>query len=320
MGGTGTSMIGDRTIPTRREYDMHKLRKLTTYSFLAALISSSLAHGAGSAPCEGEVIGTYGQNTIWRSGEARLYRTNVLNVDADGAPNAYRVDGKGLSYICDGLYAIENGKVITQDTDPDTWEHKCFQAWTNAQKSGNYEAVHIVGFERVGEHGEPRIQTTGDPFPGAAYISTTSVSIPDADPNTQARYVNALEIPYVVLPKGLQRAHPVPAGAVAAVYRPKSKKLVFAVYGDSGGKLDEASIRLHQEIGGSPIVPRKGVMRGKGTLEDRVVVVVFPKAVSRPRTDAKAWREDILAVGQAALDAWGGSERLKACASGATRN
>jgi hypothetical protein len=37
--------------------------------------------------------------------------TPGLAVDADGAPDSYRVDGKGLSFTCDGVFAVVNGVV-----------------------------------------------------------------------------------------------------------------------------------------------------------------------------------------------------------------
>lgn len=42
-------------------------------------------------------------------GIARAFRSPRLDVDADGAPNAYRLDGKGLSYTCDGVSALGRG-------------------------------------------------------------------------------------------------------------------------------------------------------------------------------------------------------------------
>src|SRR4051812_27657769 len=55
--------------------------------------------------------------------------TPGLAVDADGAPDSYRVDGKGLSFTCDGVFALVNGVVHTQKNDPQHWQALCTQHW-----------------------------------------------------------------------------------------------------------------------------------------------------------------------------------------------
>src|SRR6185295_20156995 len=77
---------------------------------------------------------------------ALVFSSPHLNVDADGAPNAYRLDGKGLSYTCDGVVALENGKRVTPKSDPVNWQAKCNVAWKKARETNDYSGVAIFGF------------------------------------------------------------------------------------------------------------------------------------------------------------------------------
>jgi len=200
----------------------------------------------------------------------------------------------------------------TPDNDPKGWQKKCRNAWALAKATGDYSGVRIFGFAKDVKN-VPIIQADGDPLPGKAYISTTSVSVPDGPEGTQRRYVNANEIAYIVLSKKFTSAFKVLPGDLAVVYRPKTDKFVLGVYGD-GGKLGEASVRLHQDLGNNPLIDRGGVMRAKRGLDDDTLTVVFPGQGTTRTVDAAKWRAEIAEKGRKALDAWGGLERLKACA------
>ncbi|QNA89278.1 hypothetical protein G4G28_13855 [Massilia sp. Dwa41.01b] len=248
----------------------------------------------------------------WTHNNAVLFKRAPYNVDADGAPNSYLVDGKGLSFTCDGVVAFENGKRVTSKTDKKHWQAKCQAAWKKARASGDYGGVRIFGFE-TGPHNVPLIQKAGDPLPGKAYISATSIGIPGQPAGTQRRYVDATRIPYIVLPQDFIEQHAIKPGTLAVVYRPATGRHAFAVYADGGG-LGEGSIKLHQDLGSDPIVMRDGVARAKARIEDPVLTAVFPAAVSRREADAAAWHERIQKEGAAALDAFGGIAQLQACA------
>ncbi|WP_263561183.1 glycoside hydrolase family 75 protein [Paucibacter sp. DJ1R-11] len=253
-----------------------------------------------------------GYGTVWTEGKTVLLKSSKLNVDADGAPNSYLLDGKGLSYTCDGILAMESGKRITPESNPHDWQKKCNAAWSLARSSGNYSGVKIFGFQ-TDSNNKPMIQGAGDPFQGKAYISTTSVSISGAPSGTQRQYVDALKIPYIVLPSKFVYKYKVRPGTLAVVYRKKTNTYAFAVFADSG-KLGEASIKLHQDIGGMPIVRIKGVKRAKGRIEDSVLMAIFPERTAAPQTDLDAWNIEIQEEGAAALQEFGGLTQLQACA------
>jgi hypothetical protein len=239
---------------------------------------------------------------------AIVYSSSVLNVDADGAPNSYRLDGQGLSYTCDGVAAIENGKRIKVGAP--NWQTKCQSAWKDARASGDYSKVAIFGFA-TDSTGTPLIQKEGDPLPGEAFISATAVTVAAAPADTQRHYVDATAIPYIVLPVHMRPR--IEDAAVAAVWRPKTNGLSFAIFADTGGALDEGSVRLHQDLGGRPFVKENGAFRAKRRIEDSILVAIFPAQQVKPRLDAENWRTEIESTGRAAFERWGGIAKLDQC-------
>lgn len=250
---------------------------------------------------------------VTRVGDAIVFASPHLNVDADGAPDAYRVDGNGLSYTCDGVAAIENGHEVNWRSDGPAWQAKCNAAWRLAKATGDFSTVRIFGFEKDANN-RPRVQQVGDPLPGAAYITTTAVEIPEAPRGTQRRYLDASRIPYVVLPRRVVRRHNIKPADIAVVYRPATGKVAFAIYGDAGG-LGEGSVKLHFDLGSEPLVLKGGAARAKRRIEDRVITVVFPGHSTERMMDSETWIAQIRGMGAARLTAFGGLARLEACSS-----
>ena len=244
--------------------------------------------------------------------DAVLFTAKELNVDADGAPNAYFLNGNGLSYTCDGVVAIENGKRVTPDSGDKDWQKKCNAAWSLAKQTGDYSKVAIFGFSVDMKTRKPLVQSEGEPFPGTAYISTTTVSIPGTPEGTQRHYVDATKIPYVVLPSSFVRKYKVQPGSLAVVYRPLTDKYAFGIYAD-GGNLGEASLKLHQDLGNNPYIVRNGIQRGKRTIPDPTITVVFPGQIVAPIADNDKWTMAINAAGLEKLNEFGGVTRLRGC-------
>lgn len=240
--------------------------------------------------------------------------TAGLAVDADGAPDSYRVDGRGLSYTCDGVFAIVNGVPQTQRNNPAHWQELCRSYWARAQATGDYSRLRIVGFEH--DSNGPVIQGAGDPLPNEAYVTTTSLTIPGTPSGTQRHYVDAVQIPYVVLSPAFARQYRLVPGDIVAVYRPGTQRYAFGVYGDCCS-LGEASVRLHLDLGNDPIrVTADGTRRAKRGIADRVAFVALPGHRPTPTLDAAAWRAEIQRNGEAALAEWGGMPRLRRCTAG----
>jgi hypothetical protein len=247
----------------------------------------------------------------WKAGNAIVFRTQGLAVDADGAPNSYLIDGNGLSHTCEGVVAIVDGTRVTPKSDPRNWEALCRSAWADALSSGDYSRVAIFGF-LTDKQNHPLVQQGDDPFPGKAYISVTTMTVPDAPEGRQRHWVDATKIPYIVLTASLARANGIKTGDVAVVYRPKTGAFAFGVYADQGS-LGEASVKLHRNIGNEPI-SKAPVPRASIGIEDPVVTLVFPGTNVPGRLDAVAWSEAITAVGKDVLEKWGGVARLQSCA------
>jgi hypothetical protein len=62
----------------------------------------------------------------------------------------------------------------------------------NTQRSGS------SGFSPI-QSGRPVIQGSGNPLPDEAFVTTTTLTIPETPDRAQRHYVNANEIPHVVL-------------------------------------------------------------------------------------------------------------------------
>ena len=146
--------------------------------------------------------------------------THRMDVDVDGAPNAYGPPGS---------------KAL------DSLKHAHYRGWRNAE---------IVGYLTEDDHPHiPVVQGPQDPFPGL-YISQTAFTDParrrDAD---VSRYVDATRINYVVLG---DEAHEKGArlGDFVAVYSRATQRSVFGIVGDSGNPSgDEGSLHLLQDLG-----------------------------------------------------------------------
>jgi hypothetical protein len=144
--------------------------------------------------------------------------THRMDVDVDGAPNAYGPPGMQTLDIL--LYAHQlNG----------------------ADKE-------IVGY-LVDEDGSPILQGPNDPFPGY-YISQTAFSdIENQNERDPRGYVDARTINYVVRGNAARRRG-VRVGDFASVYSKRSRKGVFAIVGDTGNPTgDEGSLHLLQDLG-----------------------------------------------------------------------
>lgn len=200
-----------------------------------------------------------------KKGSDAFFYKSGMKIDADGSPRAYHPDNTGLDDL------------------------------KYAGRPGNWWAL-VVDKESM----KPVIQGPDDPAPGY-YVSRTSLSDTSKAKDDPSRYVNAEEIPYIVLPKAAMDRTGADLGDFAYVVNKTNGKESFAIFADVGppGLLGEGSMNLAENLGIDPD-PRMG-----GTEYD-VIYLVFPDSGNgKKRTVA-----DINRNGSRLLKKWGRKEEL----------
>jgi hypothetical protein len=144
--------------------------------------------------------------------------THRMDVDVDGAPDAYGPPGRHT------LDILLNAHYLNRADN------------------------EIVGY-LTDEHGHPILQGPRDPFPGY-YISQTAFTDPEnQNERDPRRYVDARKINYVVRGNVAQRRG-VRVGDFVSVYSKRTHKGAFAIVADTGNPSgDEGSLHLLQDLG-----------------------------------------------------------------------
>jgi hypothetical protein len=165
-----------------------------------------------------------------------------MEIDVDGAPNAYGPPGKPA------LDTDEHSHALPETGHPE----------------------EIVGYILQYPGGPPKLQGSHDPAPGY-YISQTTFEDKD-NPNEDdpRRYVDATRINYVVLGR-VARQNGVQIGDFASVYSCRTGKTVYAIVGDSGNESGaEGSLALARALGYTWI--RNGI---DNSINKREIVIKF---------------------------------------------
>ncbi|SNT33139.1 chitosanase of glycosyl hydrolase group 75 [Granulicella rosea] len=144
-----------------------------------------------------------------------------MDVDVDGAPNAYGPPGKKALDI---------------------------EKHAHSPKDSEHPGA-VVGYMTEYEGGPPTVQGKNDPYPGY-YVSQTDFADKDnkrmEDPR---RYVDATKINYVVQGR-VARTSGVTMGDFATVYSCRTGKSVYAIVADSGNESGaEGSLALVKALG-----------------------------------------------------------------------
>jgi hypothetical protein len=149
-----------------------------------------------------------------------------MQIDADGAPNAYGPNNTGLDYTANA----KNG---------DRW----------------------VGVA-TDSSGRPVVQRSGH-YRGL-YVSQTTLRKEGASVTSPRTYVNASKIPFIALPPEFTQQFGVSLGDFAVVVNSANGKRAYAIYADVGpnGKIGEGSIALARTLGIDAKPRRGGVSSG----------------------------------------------------------
>jgi hypothetical protein len=144
--------------------------------------------------------------------------THRMDVDVDGAPNAYGPPGKPTLDVLNDAHSLERAD------------------------------REIVGY-LLDDKQRPILQGPKDPFPGYYVSQTAFTDVANENERDPRSYVDAREINYVV--RGdYARRRGVKLGDFVAVYSKRTHKSVFGIVGDSGNPMgDEGSLHLLQELG-----------------------------------------------------------------------
>ncbi len=206
---------------------------------------------------------------------AFAYRSE-LAVDYDGAPIAYHPSNR--------RHSARNPRGKALD-------------WTsNAGRRGKWWGLASADGRR------PYVQKRRiDPKPGF-YVSTTSlVDVRVARETDPRRYVDATLVPYVVLPPKAQRSADNPEGAqlgdFAAVVNMRNRKVVYAVFADSGP---------HEKLGEGSAALAEALQNPDDQYD--VVTVVFPGSHKDP-----SWPQSVAQInaeGERLFERFGGLARV----------
>lgn len=144
--------------------------------------------------------------------------THRMDVDVDGAPNAYGPPGK-----------------------------PALDLPINAH-DGERADGKLVGY-LADERNRPIVQGAKDPFPGYYVSQTAFADVANHNEQDPRRYVDARRINYVVRGDEARRRG-VKVGDFVSVYSKRTRKAVFAIVGDTGNPTgDEGSLHLLQDLG-----------------------------------------------------------------------
>lgn len=233
-----------------------------------------------------------------------------MEVDTDGAPDAYHPENIGTTNICNALsVAPESGSCKLA-----VWKANCLADYFEAKKNNFDRGPHICFFALITNEGKPAIQGPSDPKPGF-FVSTTALQNRGYDSASPLAQINANEIPYVVLPAGLARKiGNVHLGDVAIMYRKSTDLLSYGLVADVGprDKLGEGSVALHKNLGNDPFALKSGIRRAtRGISRRDVAYLIFPGS-GVTLTEFTAHNIDV--KGTELLSLFGGKEKLKDCA------
>lgn len=240
-------------------------------------------------------------------GSKAIAFASQMQVNTDGAPDSYHPDDTGITHICNG---VSVGPACT-------WKASCLPEFNQAKAEQFRGPTKICFFAMATDaNGLPLIQGNADPKPGY-FVSTTALRQPGENIRTPQAQLDSNTVSFAVIPDTWQTSgKPGPRlGDFGVAYRRSNGKSAFFVIGDTGprNKLGEGSVALHQALGNDPFMLRFGVRRARKGIGDRdVVYLLFPKTA---QAGQKLDTASIDRLAGAQLQAFGGIERLKACAA-----
>lgn len=211
------------------------------------------------------------------TGQAYFYTITRMAIDADGAPNAYHPQDKGIDALANAGFP-----------------------------KGNWKAILV---ENPTKPDEPFVQTDGE-F-ADFFVSRTTLQDRSLPVTDTRRYVDSTRVPYIVFPgeffkiKGTGEFGDV--GVAMNFDNRKESPFIVADAGPQSAPLGEVSIRLAENLGGANVNPRTGAGMPRG----RFTYLMFPRTKSNPAWPVSS--EQLQKRTQELLAAIGGWDRVRNC-------
>ena len=220
---------------------------------------------------EGTVARTFPGSTAY------FYVTERMAIDADGAPNAYHPQDRGIDALANAGFP-----------------------------NGGWKSILAVDPH---DPARPFVQPAG-PFAGF-FVSKTTLQDPTRAETDPARYVDSTRVPYLVFPGAFHALTGTGTmGDLAMARNLRTGAVTAAIVADGGPRnapLGEVSITLATNLGGVNVNPRNGSGMPRGPF----LYALFPRTRLTPKWPATI--EAIEAGANAALAAIGGWDRMLAC-------
>ncbi|WP_228255755.1 hypothetical protein [Pollutimonas thiosulfatoxidans] len=309
------------------------MSRISTGLILCVLAAALVPSSGVAADCAGTIISALGGvNRAWVLSDGGIAAFAKMNINIDGYKRAYHpknADAGALIHLCNaGKVYLPDGTSYQGSESSRTCTGRFMSdvarigaaGWKDASVGAvnwygilGHESVRIAG--RTVTSVVPVVQADGSGF----YVSPTALADSSiTDRADQSRYVNALRVPAAVVPSSVL-SRGIAMGSFGVAYELNKKIAVPFVVGDVGPRIGEGSVALARLIAGQPL--KDEISRSErfvGQVDRPEVLWIFFKTPAE-KYDSKN-EEATVAKANAAYSAWGGAERLTACAKVVPRN
>jgi Fungal chitosanase of glycosyl hydrolase group 75 len=210
--------------------------------------------GESGCALQAEIFPLSKQDLTVLNTDGGILFTAGMTIDADGAPNAYAPNNRGLDYTANARDAHGWVALVTNESGRPV-----------LQKNGRYRGY---------------------------YVSTTSLQQGNvSDLRSPKRYIDATKVPYIALPQDFARTFDIHLGDLVVVVNQAIGRSAYAIYADvgPGGRIGKGSVALAEALG-IPANPRHDsvadgiiylVFPGSRRADDRVTTRNVKSAAAR---------------------------------------